>query len=367
MRSRLRPPSSASPARCATGSSRRSCGARRCRRRGSTKSTPRGRPIEEVGDHELVVDSAGRGVAMIETTEVVVQRMARRRPRVRDRRGRGVRDARGVARRARPLLHEPGADGPARRAAGRDRRRHARRVHAVPRRRAALAAGRDAASLARPARSRHSHVTPARYVVFDGDGDDTLGKGDEPRGGLGPAASRRQAFHDPGGAARDERGERLVRFSYATDGTARRGPVTLRERDLAKLARSRSGATPELGDRRLGGAGWRRRLTTSTGRKALRSTAAAQAGDRETASRSRAAAISPSRSGTPAGRAEQRVDRVLGMRHQAEHVAGLVRDAGDPVAGAVDVVACSAARSGRASTTLGEERRRRRPSFPRRA
>lgn len=30
-------------------------------------------------------------------------------------------------------------------------------------------------------------------------------------------------------------GERLVRFSYATAGTGRRGPVTLRERDLAKL------------------------------------------------------------------------------------------------------------------------------------
>jgi hypothetical protein len=30
-------------------------------------------------------------------------------------------------------------------------------------------------------------------------------------------------------------GDRLVRFSYATSGTARRGPVTLRERDLAKL------------------------------------------------------------------------------------------------------------------------------------
>jgi hypothetical protein len=30
-------------------------------------------------------------------------------------------------------------------------------------------------------------------------------------------------------------GERLVRFSYTTDGTARRGPVTLRERDLVKL------------------------------------------------------------------------------------------------------------------------------------
>jgi hypothetical protein len=30
-------------------------------------------------------------------------------------------------------------------------------------------------------------------------------------------------------------GERLVRFSYATDGASRRGPVTLRDRDLAKL------------------------------------------------------------------------------------------------------------------------------------
>ena len=32
-----------------------------------------------------------------------------------------------------------------------------------------------------------------------------------------------------------ERGERLVRFAYATDGSARRGPVTLRVRDLEKL------------------------------------------------------------------------------------------------------------------------------------
>ena len=30
-------------------------------------------------------------------------------------------------------------------------------------------------------------------------------------------------------------GERLVRFAYSTDGTSRRGPVTLRARDLAKL------------------------------------------------------------------------------------------------------------------------------------
>lgn len=30
-------------------------------------------------------------------------------------------------------------------------------------------------------------------------------------------------------------GERLVRFAYATDGTARRGPVTLRQRDVARM------------------------------------------------------------------------------------------------------------------------------------
>jgi len=31
------------------------------------------------------------------------------------------------------------------------------------------------------------------------------------------------------------RGERLIRFAYATEGSARRGPVTLRVRDLEKL------------------------------------------------------------------------------------------------------------------------------------
>jgi hypothetical protein len=30
-------------------------------------------------------------------------------------------------------------------------------------------------------------------------------------------------------------GHRLVRFAYSTDGTNRRGPVTLRERDIARL------------------------------------------------------------------------------------------------------------------------------------
>ncbi len=37
------------------------------------------------------------------------------------------------------------------------------------------------------------------------------------------------------------KGERLVRFAYATDGTARRGPVTLRPRDVDKLRESLSG------------------------------------------------------------------------------------------------------------------------------
>ena len=38
------------------------------------------------------------------------------------------------------------------------------------------------------------------------------------------------------------KGERLVRFAYTTDGVARRGPVTLRARDLEKLRRLLDGA-----------------------------------------------------------------------------------------------------------------------------
>jgi hypothetical protein len=33
----------------------------------------------------------------------------------------------------------------------------------------------------------------------------------------------------------DERGEAVVRFAYSTGGTARRGPVTLRARDIERL------------------------------------------------------------------------------------------------------------------------------------
>ena len=41
-------------------------------------------------------------------------------------------------------------------------------------------------------------------------------------------------------------GERLVRFAYSTGGTARRGPVTLRARELEKLRAGLAGR-PELG------------------------------------------------------------------------------------------------------------------------
>ena len=41
------------------------------------------------------------------------------------------------------------------------------------------------------------------------------------------------------------RGEQLVRFAYTTDGTARRGPVTLRARDLERL-RAALADRPEL-------------------------------------------------------------------------------------------------------------------------
>lgn len=44
-----------------------------------------------------------------------------------------------------------------------------------------------------------------------------------------------------------ERGEHLVRIAYSTDGTVRRGPVTLRARDLERL-RAALLKTPTLAD-----------------------------------------------------------------------------------------------------------------------
>jgi hypothetical protein len=51
-----------------------------------------------------------------------------------------------------------------------------------------------------------------------------------------------------------ERGERLVRFAYTTDGVVRRGPVTFRARDLARFHASLE-RTPALRDLLLGGGG----------------------------------------------------------------------------------------------------------------
>ena len=42
-------------------------------------------------------------------------------------------------------------------------------------------------------------------------------------------------------------GQQLIRFAYATDGAARRGPVTLRARDLEKL-RAALRDRPELSE-----------------------------------------------------------------------------------------------------------------------
>ncbi|TMK33366.1 MAG: hypothetical protein E6G32_07560 [Actinobacteria bacterium] len=49
-----------------------------------------------------------------------------------------------------------------------------------------------------------------------------------------------------------ERGERLVRFAYSTGGSVRRGPVTLRARDLERL-RAALAEHPGLAEAILGG------------------------------------------------------------------------------------------------------------------
>jgi len=46
----------------------------------------------------------------------------------------------------------------------------------------------------------------------------------------------------------NERGEVLVRFAYSTGGIARRGPVTLRTTDLARLRTIVAGKHPALAD-----------------------------------------------------------------------------------------------------------------------
>jgi len=71
----------------------------------------------------------------------------------------------------------------------------------------------------------------------------------------GPAALREEVvLHQRAGEHRfsshvqllgTDKGERLVRFAYSTDGVARRGPVTLRARELEKLRAALAGK-PEL-------------------------------------------------------------------------------------------------------------------------
>lgn len=49
-----------------------------------------------------------------------------------------------------------------------------------------------------------------------------------------------------------DKGERMVRFAYTTDGVSRRGPVTLRLRDLERL-RAALAEHPSLSEALLGG------------------------------------------------------------------------------------------------------------------
>ena len=49
-----------------------------------------------------------------------------------------------------------------------------------------------------------------------------------------------------------DKGERLVRFAYTTGGVARRGPVTLRTKDLERL-RAALTEHPQLAEALLGG------------------------------------------------------------------------------------------------------------------
>ncbi len=93
----------------------------------------------------------------------------------------------------------------------------------------------------------------------------------------------------------DEKGNELVRFAYSTDGTARRGPVTLRGRDLERFraALAEHPAMPKTASGWLAGA--RHRAGSSSSMHERR----------------RASAPSPDRAGNT---------HILGVRHQPEDV-----------------------------------------------
>ena len=70
--------------------------------------------------------------------------------------------------------------------------------------------------------------------MHDKDGD-SLRCSDARRAGGAPATGRRAPFSSVVELLETDRGERLLRVAYSTDGVVRRGPVTLRARDLDRL------------------------------------------------------------------------------------------------------------------------------------
>jgi hypothetical protein len=73
-----------------------------------------------------------------------------------------------------------------------------------------------------------------------------MGARDTRRGADRASARGRQAVC-VGRLLEGSKGERLVRFAYSTGGTARRGPVTLRARDLERLVQGLSDC-PQLAE-----------------------------------------------------------------------------------------------------------------------
>ena len=109
------------------------------------------------------------------------------------------------------------------------------------------------------ARRRSPRVTSCRLVSLHGDGD----REDPPKPPTAATPWGAAALLEEATIAQrvgDKRfavvvqlleapgGERLIRFAYTTDGTARRGPVTMRARDLERLRR-RSSVRPCSGRR----------------------------------------------------------------------------------------------------------------------
>jgi len=78
-----------------------------------------------------------------------------------------------------------------------------------------------------------------------------LGKGNSPRRGVAPQQQAGKRFASLVQLLETPKGETLVRFAYSTGGTARRGPVTFRNRDLERLRRALDGA-PRLQEALLG-------------------------------------------------------------------------------------------------------------------